>query len=46
MDSLKSRFGDDAVVRASLLKNSGRSGGMARAKMKQKLENDRDGRQK
>ena len=38
MDSLKSRFGDGAVVRASLLKHSGRPGGMAKAKMEQKLE--------
>ena len=45
MDSLKSRFGDGAVVRASLLKSSGRPGGMARAKMNQKLEKDRDRRQ-
>ena len=45
MDSLKSRFGDGAVVRASLLKSSGRPGGMARAKMNQELEKDRDRRQ-
>ena len=50
MDSLKSRFGDGAVIRASLMQNSGRSGGMAKAKLKQKLEEapgaDRDRRRK
>ena len=44
MDSLKSRFGDGAVVRASLLKNPGRPGGMAKAKMEQKLEGKEEGR--
>lgn len=38
MDSLKLRFGEDAVIRASLLEDNGRTRGMARAKMEHKIK--------
>ena len=38
MDSLKLRFGDDAVVRASLLKQAGGRKNMAKAKLEHKMK--------